>query len=120
MDKIKYEYPQFVRMGGNTALRLVKRGRFYSYYRDGGAWEVDIHRFANGDLITVSNIGSLNGIKLRPITETEWRDCNGQYAPDKFERYGWELNSNYDTNPCVEITLTETMKNNNKYLLIRR
>ncbi len=120
MAKITPLYPQFVTMGHATALRLVNSGQSYWYYRDGGDWDVDVHRFVNGDLLTVSDRVWLNGIKLTPITESEWRKCNGTYAPDDFERYGWELP---DTNPCREIiwsSLPEAGQNNNKYILIRR
>lgn len=120
----KNKYPQFVNMGHSTALRLVNSGQSYWYYRDGGDWDVDFHRFANGDLITTSHIGSLNGIKLRPITESKWRECNGTYAPDDFERYGFELpdNNSYQVSgnewdECISVAPTQ---NNNKYLLIRR
>lgn len=117
----KNKYPQFVTMGHKCALRLVNSGQSYWYFRDGGCWDVDFHRFANGDLVTVSDKGSLNGIKLTPITESKWRECNGTYAPDDFERYGFELpDTKHTTNPCVEILLPGLAQNDNKYLLIRR
>lgn len=122
MAKITPLYPQFVMMGGSTALRLVRGGKNnYVYYRDGGDWDVDIHRFENGDLITCSHMGSLNGINLRPITEAQWKNCNGKYAPDDFERYGWEFEtlSTWGSNPCAEIALLVENNNKYKYLLMR-
>ena len=125
MAKITPLYPQFASMGG-TAVRLVRGGKNnYFYYRDGGDWDVDVHRFGNGDLITCSDIGSLNGIKLKTITEDEWRKSNAQYVPDEFERYGWEIEptpkwGRWGSNPCAEIALPEAKENNNMYLLIRR
>lgn len=128
MAKITPLYPQFAMMGDATAVRLVRGGKNnYFYYRDGGDWDVDIHRFANGDLITCSHIGSLNGCKLVAITEEKWRQCNGGYAPDEFERYGWEFESKktpvwgkWGSNLCAEISLPEPTENNKMYLLIRR
>jgi hypothetical protein len=45
--------------------------------------------------------------------EKEWRLCNGQYAPHKFERYGWE-------NETTRQPKKEETKNKHKYLLIKR
>lgn len=122
MAKITPLYPQFASMGG-TAVRLVRGGKNnYFYYRDGGDWDVDVHRCGNGDLVTCSRMTSLDGLQLKPITEAEWRKCNGQYAPDEFERYGWEIEStpSWGSNPCAEIDLPQVKENNNMYLLIRR
>ena len=124
MGKITNHYPQFVMMGGQTALRLVHEGRDnYFYYRDGGEWSVDIHKFNNGDLVTVSSRESLSGYKLTAITEKEWRECNGRYAPYDFERFGWEYESTnlpkWGSNPCAEIALPSEKPNKYKYLLIR-
>jgi len=122
MTKITPLYPQFASMAG-TAVRLVRGGRDnYFYYRDGGDWDVGIHRLGNGELITCSYMASLDGVNLTAITEDEWRKCNGHYAPDEFERYGWEIEATpkWGSNPCVEIELPKAKENNNMYLLIRR
>lgn len=118
MKKITSSFPQFV-IGGKSALRLVLGGRDnYYYYRDGGSWSVDIKKDRNGDLFTLSEIKSVNNLKLTPITENQWRENNGPYAPSSFERFGWEVEES--KNPCCEISLTETPRKNNKYLLIKR
>ena len=113
MAKITPLYPQFVLMNGQTALRLIYDGKHYGYYRDGGVWKVDVVRHKDGSLKTASNIGSLNGCNLTATTEEKWRKCNGQYVPNKFERYGWEGKPE-QSNPKRET------KNEYKYLLIRR
>ena len=117
MAKITNQYPQFVMMGANSALRLIHEGRQnYYYYRDGGEWSVDIRKDEYGDMFSSSHIDTIDGHKLTAITEKEWRECNGRYAPDDFERFGWEYAS---TNPCAEIALPSETPNKYKYLLIR-
>ena len=102
------KYPQFVSMGGNTALRLVNAGDSYWYKRDGGDWDIDFYE-RNGSLFSSSHIESLDNKLLKPITESEWRKCNGQYAPKYFTRFGYEL---------ADVS-TQNSVNNYKYLLIK-
>lgn len=117
MAKITNNYPQFVMMGDSTALRLVHEGKGnYFYYRDGGDWSTDIKFDDNGLMKSSSHVGSVNNHRLTATTEKEWRKSNGQYAPSKFERYGWECES---TNPCLEIELLTETVDKYKYLLIR-
>jgi hypothetical protein len=124
MAKITNQYPQFVMMGGNSALRLVHEGRSnYFYFRDGGEWSVDIRKDEYGDMFSSSHIDTIDDHKLTAITEKEWRECNGRYAPVDFERFGWEYESTnppkWGSNPCVEIALPVEKTNRYKYLLIR-
>lgn len=122
MGKITNQYPQFVMMGGNSALRLVYGGnQNYYYYRDGGEWSVDIRKDEWGDMFSSSHIDTIDDHKLTAITEKEWRECNGRYAPHDFERYGWEYEnqSKWGSNPCAEIALPVEKTNRYKYLLIR-
>jgi hypothetical protein len=115
MAKITHLYPQFVKINGKTALRLVYSGNNnYFYYRDGGDWDVDVIRHKDGSMTSASNVASINGCNIRATTEEEWRKCNGEYAPKKFERYGWEYENTIKPN-----VKTET-KNEYKYILIRR
>lgn len=117
--------PNFVNMvsdsGNNTALRLVKAYgsiNLYGYYRDGGDWKCDyIER--NGELYSSSHMASISGFKLIPTTEAEWRKSNGIHAPTNFEKYGIDTFS-FGSNPCAEIVMPTEIKNNYKYLLIRR
>lgn len=122
MAKITNQYPQFVMMGGNSALRLVHEGRQnYYYYRDGGEWSVTIRKDEYGDMFSSSHIDTIDDHKLTAITEKEWRECNGRYAPHDFERYGWEFENQpkWGSNPCAEIALPVEKTNRHKYLLIR-
>ena len=113
MAKLTPLYPQFVLMDNRTALRLIYDGRHYYYYRDGGRWKVCINKHDDGSIFTLSDINSLNKFRLTATTEEIWRNCNGQYAPDNFERYGWEKET------TGKPKQRET-KNEYKYLLIRR
>lgn len=92
MAKITPLYPQFVSVDGGFAMRLIYDGRKYKYYRDGGRWGMDCYKDSDGVLrAACKDIKSLDGQPLVSISEKEWRRCNNQYAPSKFERYGWEL-----------------------------
>lgn len=114
MAKITPLYPQFVSVDGGCAMRLIYDGRKYKYYRDGGHWDMDCYKDSNGFLrAACKHIKSLDGQPLVAISEKEWRQCNNQYAPSKFERYGWELDA-------TDVPTQEVPKNNYKYLLIRR
>lgn len=113
MAKITPLYPQFVLMDNSTALRLIYDGRNYYYYRDGGRWKVNIGKDDDGSLYTISDIKSLNKYRLTSTTYEKWKSCNKQYAPDNFERYGWEV----DTTGGLK---KEVPKNNYKHLLIKR
>ena len=108
--------PNFVNMvskcGSTTALRLVQiygHKNLYGYYRDGGDWECGYIE-KNGQLFSSSDIESIDGHKLIPITEEKWRESNGNYAPRTFERYGLDT---------ISLGLPKE-KNNYKYILIRR
>jgi hypothetical protein len=115
MAKITPLYPQFVNVDNSCALRLIYDGRKYKYYRDGGKWDTDCYTDSDGTLrAACRHSQSLDGQPLVSISEKEWRKCNGQYAPSKFERYGWE----HETTGKVK--QTEVPKNKYKYLLIRR
>lgn len=114
MAKITPLYPQFVNVDGGCALRLIYDGRKYKYYRDGGQWGTDCYKDSDGTLrAACRHIKSLDGEPLVSISEKEWRLCNGQYAPSKFERYGWE-------HETTEQSKKEETKNKYKHLLIRR
>lgn len=114
MAKITPLYPQFVSVDGGCAMRLIYDGRKYKYYRDGGHWGMDCYKDSNGFLrAACKHIKSLDGQRLVAISEKEWRQCNNQYAPSKFERYGWELKT-------TNVPTQEVPKNNYKHLLIRR
>jgi hypothetical protein len=112
-------FPQFVTLNGQTCLRLIYGNGHFSYYRDGGAWEVDFEKLKDGSLISASHIPGLSGCHLRSVTESKWRKDNAQYAPDNFPTYGWN-DFNQSTNPCAEIDLPKDVKENYEYLLIRR
>ena len=114
MAKLTPLYPQFVSVDGGCAMRLIYDGRKYKYYRDGGHWDIDCYKDSDGVLrAACKHSRSLDGQPLVAISEKEWRQCNNQYAPIKFERYGYE----HDTTGNVK---KEAPKNNYKYLLIRR
>jgi hypothetical protein len=113
MSKITPLYPQFVLMDNRTALRLTYDGGQYCYYRDGGRWKVHMNKHDDGSLFTISDIKSLNKFRLTSTTYEKWKSCNGQYAPDNFERYGWE-------HETTRQPKKEETKNNYKYLLTRR
>lgn len=114
MAKITPLYPQFVLVDGGCALRLIYDGRKYKYYRDGGQWDTHCYKDVDGTLrAACRHSKSLDGQPLVSISEKEWRLCNGQYAPHKFERYGWE-------NETTGQPKKEETKNKHKYLLIKR
>ena len=114
--------PNFVMMGSETALRLVENDygstHLYRYYRDGGDWYTNVIE-KNGKLFTSSHVSSINGIELVPTTEEKWAISNGDYTPVNFKRYGLDTVS-FGSNPCAEIAMPTEIKNNYKYLLIRR
>lgn len=100
------QYPQFALLNGISALRLMKEGDNYYYYRDGGHWSVNIIKHNNGSLTSASTMSSLNGCNLTPTTEEIWRKCNGSYTPKNFDTHGYLIG--------------EESENNFKYLLIKR
>lgn len=70
------ELPKYVSLN-RSALRL-KGG---VYYRDGGIWEVG-YKVEDGTLLSwCPNMKWLHRVPLIEITEEEWREDNGQYAP---------------------------------------
>jgi hypothetical protein len=69
--------PKFVNINGGSALRLKGKN---TYYRDGGCWDIGV-KIIDGKLISTSYMGGINNKELTPITEAEWRKCNGEYAP---------------------------------------
>ena len=74
--------PKFVKMG-NTSLRLVGS----TYYRDAGDWGVQ-YRYIHGELVSwayARGMPQLHKVLLVEITEEEWREGNGQYAPETLE-----------------------------------
>jgi hypothetical protein len=74
--------PKFVKLG-NTSLRLVG----LVYYRDAGDWGVQ-YRYIDGVLVSWAwgrGKPQLHKVPLVEITEEEWREGNGQYAPETLE-----------------------------------
>jgi len=70
----------------NCAIRLIKSGKYLSYYRDGGEWSTDF-KIVNDRLFTNDK-----RIPFQELFETnyeDWKESNGQYAPI------W-VNENYD------------------------
>lgn len=87
------DLPGFVMMmqdGKNgCAMRLLDKDEYRSghgmYWRDGGEWGIDA-RMKNGKLVSDAKIYGdelqyLDGQDLIPITEEEWKEDNGRYAP---------------------------------------
>jgi hypothetical protein len=76
---MKKEIPDYVMMGGRTALR--RRGK--EYYRDAGDWEVG-YKWLRDKLFSVNLYGNrhpqLNDVELTPCTEEEWRNDNQGYV----------------------------------------
>lgn len=75
--------PKFVRLN-KSALRLVGN----EYYRDGGMWSVG-YKIIDGVLLSwYPNRGMkwLHRVPLIEITEKEWRDNNGEYAPKNINK----------------------------------
>ena len=73
------ELPKFVKLN-NTALRL--KGK--TYYRDGGEWSVE-YRIIDGVLLSWAWERTMPWLHKKPlteITEEEWREDNGRYAPN--------------------------------------
>jgi hypothetical protein len=96
--KIKYsrikELPKFVMMMQDgkkgCAMRLLDDKDEYQsvhgiYWRDGGLWGIDA-RMENGKLVSDAKMYGdelqyLDGQDLISITEGEWKEDNGRYAP---------------------------------------
>jgi hypothetical protein len=99
------EYPQFVKMNGNS-LRLRKNfNNHYEYYVDCGCWSIDF-KVNDGVFYSKCDMTSLNNQLLTPITEAEWRKGQGTYAPKVLDIFGY---------------LIENLNSNNlKYLLIKK
>lgn len=60
--------------GKGTTLRL-KEGE---YYRDAGAWEVG-YKWDGEELLSVSDMDTLDNNKLIEVSEEEWRETNKGY-----------------------------------------
>lgn len=78
--------PKFVKLN-NTALRLTGN----EYYRDGGEWSVG-YNVIDDKLVSWDHgnwyrdeLPHLHNQPLIEITEAEWREDNGQYAPSTEE-----------------------------------
>ena len=74
--------PKFVKLK-NTALRL-KGNR---YYRDGGDWYIK-YKIIDGVLLSWFPDKEMPWLHKKPlieISEKEWREDNGQYAPKRFK-----------------------------------
>jgi hypothetical protein len=74
--------PKYVKMGDGgalSALRLIDK----EYYRDGGRWSVG-YKIVNGVLVSwcpKKGMPWLHNVPLIEVTEEEWRESNGEYAP---------------------------------------
>lgn len=69
--------PKFVKFNNGSALRLIDD----EYYRDAGDWST---KYIFEDGVLLSWFDDLPHLHLQPlteITEQEWRDDNGEYAP---------------------------------------
>jgi len=77
--------PKFARLRVKpTDLGTCLRLKGNRYYRDGGAWEIGF-QWVGGMLKAHSDAWvseHLDGADLIEVTEAEWRECNGRYAPD--------------------------------------
>jgi len=72
--------------GSDNCLRLIKSkvdGRAI-YYRDGGDYQVEI-KIKEGKLYSWSHIGSINNIRMIPVSKNEWKISNGRYSPEDIE-----------------------------------
>jgi len=68
--------PQFVWMGGCSAVRLSNDGKYY--YRDAGCWGCGFE-YRDGDWYSVSDINPINENLMTPCTEDEWMNDNKGY-----------------------------------------
>jgi hypothetical protein len=104
--------PQFVSLDNEgSTLRLIKGTNCYEYYVDGGCWSVNF-MVVDGKIISKSHINQLNNKELIPITENEWRNKQGEYAPKNPPIYGFIVGK-------IELPTQDSVKNL-KYLLIKR
>jgi hypothetical protein len=104
------KYPQYVKMGHGrgSCLRLLRDSNGeYEYYIDCGGWEIDF-TYRNDIMYSLSGLESINKKLLTPITEKEWRECNGDYAPENPEIFGYLIEE------------TQTEQKDLKYLLIKK
>ena len=89
IDKIKPEYPLFVKMGDNCCLRLIEEGGVYFYYRDAGDWRILIDK-KDGKLYSsdpYEEDSFLNNIELVECGREEWLEDNAGYLPVISENY---------------------------------
>jgi len=121
------KYPKYVKL---KTIALRYRKDYNDYYCDNGEWGVRFfekvlyspHTFENStELTSRSPVDSVNGVRLIRCTEAEWVESVGPYIPR-----GYKLKESYN-DKCVEPiddcsadTSKGSIKNNNKYLLIRR
>lgn len=79
----KDNLPKFIRLG--SCMRLVtyktKPLEYWEYWRDGGSWGIGFY-IKDGKLYSKHYMDYLNNKELVPVTEEEWRRCNGLYAPN--------------------------------------
>jgi len=69
--------PEFVWMGGKTALRLVDSNE---YYRDAGMWSVGFEQRGTEFYSVCKQMEQLNGKLLTPCTEDEYKEDNKGYT----------------------------------------
>lgn len=75
----KDNLPKFIRLG--SCMRLItNKTRPQEYWRDGGCWGIGFY-IKDGKLYSKHHMDHLNNKEMVPVTEEEWRKCNGDYAP---------------------------------------
>lgn len=78
------EAPKFIMFKINGDLTTAMRLKDGVYYRDGGNWSTRF-KIKGDKIFAVSSkrdISQTNGLELVEVTEAEWREDNGRYAPE--------------------------------------
>lgn len=79
------EFPKFVRLGKNGSVLRLAHGR--TYFRDAGYWSIEARRVGSeGKLVAwvpkeSHEMHHVHMTELFPVTEKEWREDNGKWAP---------------------------------------
>lgn len=76
--------PRFAKLGDTMCgMRYIKKNN--ELWRDGGLWGVKVMMDEEGRLVSSYKgfgVDYLHRLELTEITFEEWKECNGQYAPE--------------------------------------
>ncbi len=99
----KLPFPNYIQMYGDdgragTCLRITERNEATAEYsRYGGAWGVTVKRKGKEFVSAQSEIKSISNKVVKSVSEAQWREDEGSYAPSKesLKKEVWEDETPY-------------------------